>query len=96
MHLYINVHNFVMFLDDDLTNYYIVLKESIFKVVFFFIEKHKKWIYLPSTISVAFIIELLQKFSFGKSENIRGKTWFSSNGTYSEPAPTNWIIDSCR
>jgi hypothetical protein len=29
--------------------------------------------FLPSTISVALIIELLQKFNFGKSEKIRGK-----------------------
>jgi len=61
-----------MFLDDDLTNYYIVLKE-FFKIQKknFFIEKH---FFLPSTMSVAFIIELLQKFNFGNSENIRGKT----------------------
>lgn len=42
------------------------------------------------------MIELLQKFSLGKSEKIRGNTWFSSRGTYSEPAPTNCMIDSCR
>jgi len=52
-------------------------------------------IVLPRTISVALIIELLQKLSLGKSEKIRGRISFSSNGTYSEPAPTNWIIDSC-
>jgi len=81
-----------MFLDDDLTNYYTVLKRFIRIKWRIFISV----IDVPRTIRVALIIELLQKFNFGNSEKIRGKTWFSSSGTYSEPAPTNWIIDSCR
>jgi hypothetical protein len=70
MHLYIDVHNFVIYLDDYLTNYYIVLQERQIIYSFCFCCNKRS---LPNTVKVALIIKLLQKFSFGRSEKTGDK-----------------------